>query len=219
MLIEIFSRCAGRAFVRTGLSFLSRLSVLLFLLLSSSDLRAEGEPLSGQLRMFGTGRSGAPTCAEVTLIWNGTSLLEGDLHLYLSSGNATLLHDEISDIALAPGSQTFSVLLPGSAVGSGGRTVKSRMIFRTANQSIELENQPFSVPNTSERALSILYPSSVLNSDTVRDFAIALRLDGFNPDPGSSTYNKLRCGVSASRNKCDRRGNKPTLKTSRRSGP
>ncbi len=197
MLIEIFSRCAGRAFVRTGLSFLSRLSVLLFLLLSSSDLRAEGEPLSGQLRMFGTGRSGAPTCAEVTLIWNGTSLLEGDLHLYLSSGNATLLHDEISDIALAPGSQTFSVLLPGSAVGSGGRTVKSRMIFRTANQSIELENQPFSVPNTSERALSILYPSSVLNSDTVRDFAIALRLDGFNPDPGSSTYNKLRCGVSA----------------------
>ena len=167
----------------------------LMLLGCHTSVMAAGEPLSATFEVHGQGRSGAPRGAVVTLLWNGTALLEGDLWIEVLDGRAVVSRTVVEDLALAPGSQAFGLLLPPASVYGDGRAVQAQLQFRTGRRTIDLAQHPCSIPGQNERVLSILYPLPVVGGAGVRKLATAIRPDWLNPEPQAGSYNSLRSGL------------------------
>ena len=74
--------------------------VLAVVLWSPAAALADGEPLSATLTVHGAGRSGGPRSATVTLLWNGSALLEGDLHVEIMDGHSVRSRSVVEDLAL-----------------------------------------------------------------------------------------------------------------------
>lgn len=159
--------------------------------------RAAGEPLSASWAVHGGGRSGAPRNAAVTLLWNGTALLEGDLCIDIMAGRALVSRSVLRDLALAPGAQTFSLLLPAAAVHGNGREAQAHLRFRIGSREIDLAKHACSVPTRSQRLLSVLYPLPLIDRTHIQELASILRPDWLNPEPGRDTFNALRSGLAA----------------------
>ena len=134
---------------RRSLHWWGRLAVWA-LLCGGSMAWAEGEPLSATLEVHGSGRSGAPRAATVTLLWNGTSLLEGDLEIAIMDGRSVLSRSVVADLALAPGAQTFGLLLP--AVGQGTLAIEVREGDPVAGDLAVVDHPGTRAELTAERA-------------------------------------------------------------------
>jgi len=155
----------------------------------------DGDPLSATLVVHGAGRSGAPRSATVTLLWNGTSLLEGDLQIAIMDGRSVLSRSEVTDLALAPGAQTFGLLLPAVGAYGDSQSTRAQLTFRTTDHTIDLQEHPYSVPNLNERLLSVIYPVPVVGEEEVRHIAADLRPDWLNPESKPGRLGALHCGL------------------------
>lgn len=173
---------------------------LLCLLTGVGRARGAGEPLSATFELHGGGRSGAPRSATVTLLWNGEALLEGDLQVEIVDGHQVVSRSTVTDLALAPGAQSFGVLLPPAGVyGSGSRAV-ARLSFREGKRVIPLADHACALPSFNERVLSLCYPLPVTGSDRVRQLAAAVRPDWLMPAPAAGHgRSSLRSGLCALR--------------------
>ena len=168
---------------------------LLGILCCEPIAHAAGLPLSATFRTHGPGRSGAPRSTSITMLWNGTALLEGDLLVEIVDGRAVLSRSTIADIAIAPGEQTLGMLLPPTLAYGDGRSARAKLTFLTRGQKVDLGTHPCSVPGMNERVLSVLYPVPVVGDAEVRQIAANLRPDWLNPEPETVNINSLRSGL------------------------
>ncbi len=131
----------------------------------------------------------------MTLLWNGSSLLEGDLHVEIMDGHSVRSRSVVGDLALAPGSQTFGLLLPAVAGYGNNQSTRAQLTFHSGSKRIDLQQHPCSIPNLNERLLSLVYPVAVVGEERVRHMAADLRLDGLNPEAGAGKQGLLRTGL------------------------
>ncbi|MBT7700461.1 MAG: hypothetical protein HN700_09215, partial [Verrucomicrobia bacterium] len=133
--------------------------------------------------------------ADVDLLWNGSALLEGDLHVEIMDGHSVRSRSVVADLALAPGSQTFGLLLPAVSGYGNNQSTRAQLTFRSGSKRIDLQQHPCSIPNLNARLLSLVYPIAVVGEDRVRHVAADLRPDWLNPEAAAGNQGVLRTGL------------------------
>ncbi len=167
------------------------LAVLLGMMGATAVLADSKLPLRAQLQstVLRT-REFAPTEVEVSLKWDGFSLLEGRLELALKDGNETLGIYRVPDIALTTGTQTFRLLLPSLQTQMIRWQPEAQLYFVSAKQTFDLGRFPLSVPGMTGRALVLAYSADARRqyNEGEGKFIIlhSLRLDHFVPLPAES---------------------------------
>jgi hypothetical protein len=161
-----------------------RLGILILVLAVPSPLFSQEKTLSARLLpLVARSRTGAPIIVEVTLDWQGTSIIQGQLELSLTDGNRILSRFRTDTLALTTGQQTYQLFLPPLQTEVYSEQIEAQMTFLTDTGALNLGKALLFMPVRVARSFVICVSSpgrSVSKSlfNTVRSMA----LEQFNPN-------------------------------------